>query len=285
MLMKYKNTSILIFLFIVSLLISSCKENDTPSEPQTPHFEAEGLIIQDATKKIIFAVFQGNLLKDFNGNKLMDTLIAPLNALSDHYSVKFLDANKNIINPPADDDHSFGYDITDKTILQIIQDDPKDYAFHLKGLKSGTTTIELRVNHNGHPDFKTPKIPVKVIVDTTKHGEPVGVILSYEENGLEIVNATDKISNKNIVIPKDTTDHIKIEFYDANGKKFQPEYPLHNFTLEILDNTIVSYIKEADEPWVLRFVGKKLGQTQFKIKLLVNGVAEFTTANINIEVR
>ncbi len=284
--MLFKNKyPFILALIILSMFISSCKENSNPTEPQTPHFEAEGLIIQDATKKIIFAVFQGNILKDFGGNKLLDTLIAPLNVLSDHYSVKFLDANKNIINPPTDNDHSFGYDITDKTMLQIIQDDPKDYAFHLKGLKLGVTTIELRVNHNGHPDFKTPKIPVKVIVDTTRHGEPVGVILSYEENGVELVNASDKSFNKNVVIPKDTTEHIKIEFYDENGKKFQPEYPLHNFTIEILDNTLVSYIKEADEPLVLRFIGKKLGQTQFKLKLLVNGVAEFTTANINIEVR
>jgi hypothetical protein len=283
--MFQKNILKLVLFIFVLFLLNGCKEDSNPSTPQTPHFEAEGLIIQDATKKIIFAVHQGIILREYNGQILQDTLVAPLNALSDHFSVKFLDANKNIINPPTDSDHSLGFNITDKSILSVVQDDPKEYAFHLKGLKEGKTTIEFLVNHMGHSDFRTPKIPVKVVVDTTKHGEPIAVLFSYEENNQQLASATTNSTTGKITLKlRDTTEHIKIEFLDENNKKFQPEYPLHNFELVFDDNTIATFIREADEPWVVRFIGKKIGTTKFQFKLIVNGNAEFVSSKINVEV-
>lgn len=284
--MQYLRYIVLIIFIPLITFFIGCKEDSNPTTPQTPHFEAEGLVIQDVTKKVIFAVYQGKVLREFNGIMLMDTLIAPLNALSDHYDVKFLNDKKEIIAAPSDKDHTFGFSIDDKSILDIYQHTQGEFAFHLKGLKIGKTTVEFMINHLGHADFKTPKIPVKVILDTTKHGEPVGVLLSYEESGQLLANATLSNSTGTISVRlNDTTDHIKIQFYDANNIKFQPDPTIHDFDIVFDDGTVSSYIKQAGEPWVCRFIGKKVGTTYFTLKLKHQGEVKFTFAKIKIEVK
>lgn len=284
--MQYSKYSALAIIIIISIFFTGCKEDSNPTTPQTPHFEAEGLVIQDVTKKIFFAVYQGQILKEFNGIRLQDTLVAPLNALSDHYDVKFLNDKKEIISAPTDKDHTFGFSIDDKSVLDIYQHTVGEFAFHLKGLKIGKTNIVLMINHLGHADFKTPKIPVKVILDTTKHGEPIGVLLSYEESGQLIANATLSNSTGTISVKlNDTTDHIKIQFYDANNIKFQPDPSIHSFDIVFDDATVSSFIKEADEPWVCRFIGKKVGTTYLTLKLKHQNEVKYTFAKVKIEVK
>ncbi|MCU0344187.1 MAG: hypothetical protein MUF28_10270 [Ignavibacterium sp.] len=219
---------IFLALLIIVISTSGCSDETDPVIPPSEHFEPEGWVIRDATTKPILVVWQGVIQTSWNSVPVPDTLYAPLNALSDHYTVKFLDINKNIINPPSDADHQFGWLITDPSKLSIIQDNPTDWAFHLKGLIIGTTTLELQVLHVGHVDVKTPKIPVIIREDTTAYGEPIGLRLSYEEEGTVLASATDMTSSGSLDVEKDSlTDHIEVEFYDDQNRFYQPEYPLH----------------------------------------------------------
>jgi len=222
----------------------------------------------------------------WNSGSVPDTLYAPLNALSDHYTVKFLDINKNIINPPVDTDHEFGWLITNTSMLEIIRDNPTDWAFHLKGLSNGTTSLELQVLHVGHVDVKTPKIPIIIQEDTTAYGEPIGLRLSYEEDGTVLATATDLTSTGSLDVQKDSlTDHIEIEFYDDLNRYFQPEYPLHTLDYTIANPTIVQILPESGEPWVIRVKGLATGSTTVTFKLMVAGVAEFVSFPINVNVQ
>jgi len=124
-------------------------------------------VLRDASQRPILVVWQGYIQSAWLGNSIPDTLYAPLSALSDHFTVKFLDVNKGIMSPPVDADHEFGWLITDTTYLEIIRDNPTDWDFHLKGKKEGSTTLELQVLHLGHVDVRTPKIPVIIKEDTT----------------------------------------------------------------------------------------------------------------------
>ncbi len=289
--MNFRTRNIFIRLLLIGwmtilILINGCSSESDPLTAQSEHFDPEGWIIRDATTKPILVVWQGEILTEWNGKKISDTLFAPLNALSDHYSVKFLDAGKNIINAPADADHTFGWNITDTSYLSIVQDSPTDWAFHIKGKKEGFSSIEFLVKHAGHVDVRTPFIPVRILEDTTKYGEPVGLRISFEEDGTVLVNSNPGSSTGNLEVQLDsTTDHLEVEFHDANGKYFQPEYPLHSLNFEIGNATLAEILTDNNEPWVFRLKGIKKGSTYIKIKLMVNGSSEFTSSNITISVK
>lgn len=278
------------YLFILSVfslvIFNNCSDETNPVIPPSEHFEPEGWVVRDATTKPILVVWQGVIQTNWNSVDIPDTLYAPLNALSDHYTIKFLDLNKNIINPPTDSDHEFGWIVTDTAKLSIVRDNPTDWAFHLKGKALATTTLELQVLHVGHVDVKTPKIPVIIREDTTAYGEPVGLRLSLEDDGTILATADKNSSSGLIEVHKDSlTDHIEIEFYDTQNRFFQPEYPLHSLDFTVTDPSIVQILPESSEPWVIRVKGLATGSTTVTFKLLVNGVAEFISFPINVNVQ
>ena len=282
--LKYSYIVLILFLLVITTI--SCSDETDPVIPPTEHFEPEGWVIRDATTKPILVVWQGVIQTTWNSTVISDTLYAPLNALSDHYTIKFLDINKNIINPPADTDHEFGWLITNTSMLDIIRDNPTDWALHLKGLMNGTTSLELQVLHVGHVDVKTPKIPVIIREDTTAYGEPIGLRLSYELDGTVLATATNLTSTGSLDVQKDSlTDHIEVEFYDDLNRYFQPEYPLHNLDYTIANPTIVQIPPDASEPWVIRVKGLATGSTTVTFKLMVSGVAEFVSFPINVNVQ
>jgi hypothetical protein len=286
--MKNKIFSSLMLLFLLSQIIifNGCKEETNPVTPPSEHVEPEGWIIRDATAKPILVVWQGVIQTQWNSSAISDTLIAPLNALSDHYSIKFLDQNKNLFNPPTNTDYSFGWVIGDTSALSIVQDSPTDYAFHLKGKKEGKTTLVLQLRHLGHTDARTPEIPVIIQEDTTAHGEPIGIRISFEGDGTVLANATSTNSTGTIEINKDSTsDHIMIEFYDEHGHYFQPEYPLHALGYEMNPTGIFQFLPEAAEPWVFRIKGINVGTANLSIRLMVGSTAEFISFPIAIIVR
>lgn len=280
-----KNFYILLILSITVLTLIGCDESD-PVIPPSEHFELEGWIVRDATTKPILVVWQGVIQTSWNSNPVPDTLYAPLSALSDHFTIKFLDLNKNIINPPTDSDHKLSWLITDTSRLAVIQDSPTDWAFHLKGKNLGTTSLELQVLHLDHPDAKTPKIPVIIKEDTTAYGEPIGLRLSFEENGTFLASATTNSSNGSLEIQKESlSDHIEVEFFDSLNRYFQPEYPLHNLAYTISNPSVAEILPESGEPWVIRLKGLSIGTTTVIFKLIVSGNEEFVSFPINIVVQ
>lgn len=280
-----KYSCILLFTIILLPVFTSCSDETDPVIPPSEHFEPEGWVVRDATTKPILVVWQGIIQTSWNSTSVPDTLYAPLNALSDHFTVKFLDINKNIINPPTDADHQFSWLITDPSKLSIIQDSPADWAFHLKGLTIGTSTIELQVLHLGHVDVKTPKIPVIVREDTTAYGDPIGLRLSYED-GTVISTASRTTSTGSVDVEKDSlTDHIEIEFYDDQNRYYQPEYPLHTLDFTITNPSVIQVLPEAGEPWVIRVKGLSTGSTTVTFRLMVAGSAEFVSFPINVNVQ
>ena len=136
-----KYSYIVLIILVIVFTTPGCSDETDPVIPPTEHFEPEGWVIRDATTKPILVVWQGVIQTTWNSIAVPDTLYAPLNALSDHYTVKFLDMNKNIINPPADTDHGFGWLITNTSMLEIIRDNPTDWAFHLKAVSYTHLTL------------------------------------------------------------------------------------------------------------------------------------------------
>jgi hypothetical protein len=143
-----------IFIAIVLGFTISCSERD-PLEPHEEHFEASGLVLIKSGERF-FKVFQGEIVSE------MKVLEVPLGELTDHYSIKFLDDNGDEFDPPTDEDFSLDWEIDDENIAEVHQDEPGEWEFHLKGLIEGTTTFEIRVLHDDHFGFRTPKLPIEV---------------------------------------------------------------------------------------------------------------------------
>ena len=145
-------------IFVPALIINGCGEENVTT-PQSEHFEPAGLFIlpEGSTSDTLLSVFNTVVRQG-------DTLKAPYNTFSVRREVFFWDENKNVITMPADGSHTLGFAINDSSVIEIQMDNPNDNAFRLKGITQpgDTASIQLKVFHQGHSDFTTPFVPVKV---------------------------------------------------------------------------------------------------------------------------
>lgn len=142
-----------LFMLLLSFKIISCSK-DEPLSPSEDHFEAEGMIFFESGIKIA-EIFRG---------VTQDTFFVPLGNMTAHIEVKFLSPERNLLDPPNPKKKPLSWTISDTSIVSVYQhaDDQGSYEFHLQGKKVGVTDIEFFVLHEGHPDFRSGKIPVKV---------------------------------------------------------------------------------------------------------------------------
>jgi len=153
--LKKKSFVLLLSVLSAVFVFSSCSDDD-PVEPLEDHFEAIGTIVYDATGAVAASILRG--VTD-------DTLYAPNGDLSDHFTVKFYNENEEIIDPPVgEEDHYLGFEVGDATVVETYQHSGEegDYEFHLRGLKAGTTSLELFIYHVDHKDYRSGSIPVVV---------------------------------------------------------------------------------------------------------------------------
>ncbi len=143
---------------ILFLLMTDCgNEKRNPIAPQHDHFNAEGIVLIDSGVRF-FRMFRGQI--DTAVGKV-DTLIVPI-GLTSHWEIKFLDDNETEIDPPGNINKRFGWAIADPSLLEVYQHEDDEWEFHLRGKKEGDTSIEFRVIHNDHTDFRTLPIPVSI---------------------------------------------------------------------------------------------------------------------------
>ncbi|MFN3871952.1 MAG: hypothetical protein ACK4R9_03015 [Ignavibacterium sp.] len=150
-----KSRKIIVFFFTLTtltLFLSSCK--DDPLEPDMDHFEAEGLVLYQSGIKVA-EIFRG---------VTQDTLFAVEGQRTSHFEVKFYNANKQELDPPDHTKQPFAWEIQDTSIVGTWQHPGEEgsYEFHLEGKRVGVTQIEFFIMHEGHADFRSGKIPVKV---------------------------------------------------------------------------------------------------------------------------
>jgi hypothetical protein len=151
--MLSKILSKVLVIFLLSFALISCSK-DEPLSPAEDHFEAEGMIFFESGIKIA-EIFRG---------VTQDTFFVPLGSMTSHIEVKFLSPERNVINPPDYKKKPLSWSISDTSIVSLVQHPGEEgsYEFHLQGRKEGITEIEFFVLHEGHPDFRSGKIPVRV---------------------------------------------------------------------------------------------------------------------------
>jgi hypothetical protein len=139
-------TSLFLLFFI------SC--SDDPVTPQEDHFEAEGMVFYQSGIKIA-EIFRG---------VTQDTLSIGASVEGPHTDIKFYNSNKVEIDPPDYTKQPLAWELADTIFAEIEQHAGEEgsYEFHLVGKVAGITTVEFFIMHEGHADFRSGKIPVKV---------------------------------------------------------------------------------------------------------------------------
>lgn len=145
-------------IIVPALIINGCGE-DSVTTPQSEHFEPAGLFIlpDGSSTDTLLSVFNAVV-------RTGDTLKAPFNVLSAHLNVFFWDDSRNLITPPNDGSNTLGFTLFNSAVIETQMDNPNDWAFRLKGLSLSpdTTSMQIKILHQGHADFTTPYVPVKV---------------------------------------------------------------------------------------------------------------------------
>ncbi len=149
-----KNILRTLVIALLAFSVISCSEDDPVSE-QHDHAEADGLVLKSGSD-IVMRIDEG----EFDTNYLSKISLKEGEAMSD-LEVFFLDHDGDEFQTD-DEDKSLGWIIDDETILQLTPKTDNKWMFDLEALKEGTTDLEIRILHNDHPDFKSPKIPVEV---------------------------------------------------------------------------------------------------------------------------
>lgn len=267
----------LVFALLIFTLISftACDKNDDPVTSQEDHFEAIGMMFRTSGIEV------ASILRGVT----TDTLKGPEGAIGDALDITFFDENENEIAPPSNP--ALSWEIDDPSIFEIWQHPGEEggFEFHVKGLKEGESHIEFFIMHEGHSDFRSGKIPVKIEHVDGAYGEPVGLIIFDEESGNQVakVNSDASVVGNSSLLNGTTTDHLVVKFFDENNIEFQPPAPEHGIQLTISDTNIASITgQDSAEPYAFKIEGKSAGTTQLAIALLHNGSVEKTFANISI---
>ena len=275
-----KQLALLVLLLIAVtpvLYLNGCGE-DSVTTPQSEHFEPAGLfIIPEGSSDTILQVFNGVV-------RAGDTLKAPLNILSTHWEVSFWDENKNVLTPPSDGDHALGFTIRDASVVETEMDSPTDWAFHLKGLSLSpdTTSMQIKILHEGHSDFTTPFIPVKV--DPCEIPDPAGfVVIDTVTNQIVARDSAGIQTGDTITINVgSSTNRLKIFWLDKEGERFQP---CTAYTLSANANPtgIANFTNKPGE-FSFKIEGIAAGTTLISIRLFRDANLVYGTRNIPVRV-
>lgn len=161
-------------LFASILWLNGCGEDSSPTAAAEEHYEAEGILLVKDGQTVLKA-FKGKVDSTVS-QKLVLTI-----GESARYQIQFLNSDGAVIEEPGHEEHSgeteeehdhgFGYEITNTQILSLTRgEDYDEWEFSLLGLTPGNTWLELQVLHVDHVDFRTPKIPVSVVVSAALAG-------------------------------------------------------------------------------------------------------------------
>ncbi len=143
------------FIYVALLFFNGCNDELDPLSPREDHFEAIGMLVYDASGKQVAKILRG---------VTADTLKGISGVTSDHFKVKFYNEQEKVIDAPNDTQLKFNFVVDDKSIATIWQHPGEEggFEFHIKGVKVGKTHVEFFIEHEGHNDFRTGKMPLQI---------------------------------------------------------------------------------------------------------------------------
>jgi hypothetical protein len=149
----------LMLIALLFVLLSGCKESN-PVE-QEEHFEPEGWLFENLNEIPVLVVWRAEIQSEWNNNSLSNRFTVGIND-SVLIKTRFLDSSGLIMEYPQDQEYSLGWLLANNIYADISPDPVDRWSFWLRGVSSGSTTVEMRVLHGGHADVITPLISIDV---------------------------------------------------------------------------------------------------------------------------
>jgi len=143
-------TFIILIGFVAGATLVACSSNPV-DEDDHDHAEAEGLVLEINGVNVV-TVSQGNV---------SGQITVANGASTGHISVEFLDhSGQHLHMDELGAEFSMSWTIVDISIVDVEQ--VSRWVIRIRGKATGSTSIELMLNHGEHADFRTPPIPVEV---------------------------------------------------------------------------------------------------------------------------
>ncbi len=159
------------------LFTTGCEDDDHDHDHDEDHTDTDGFVLEhDGTEH--YRQFQGVITTPDGSGELAVTVGGDL-----ELSVHFLDDDGNEIEhseEEGEEDHEDGLEVTvaDASIAHVEVEahdedggddhdhDEHEMAIHVEGISAGSTTFTLALMHDGHSDFTS--LPVAVRVTATQ---------------------------------------------------------------------------------------------------------------------
>ena len=143
-----------LLIFVVAIFLSSCSEDD-PVEHHEEHFEADGIILYLDSEEYL-RIYQGQIESERTSFEMTNSETLGI------FTMKFIDDHGDLIDPPDDLDKNLSIQIDDEGIASYTIDSNNRWGFSITAISIGVTQIEIRVQHEDHFGFRTPKIDLNV---------------------------------------------------------------------------------------------------------------------------
>lgn len=264
-----------LFALVITVIFSvvGCDDDDNNDEDIGEHIMPWGFVLYDSGVEVV-RYFKGTYTGEIEVHE---------SGMTGHIAVHFLDAD-SVKFDPADEPgmneghHHLEITIQDTSIAGLYRHDQgggEDWGFHITGEAVGQTGLHLSLRHEDHYGFQMPSdvwIPIHVEHESGgEHGPPVGLVVKEEDSGTILATATAATVTGEIIAPiGDHTDHLVVEFFDAENRYFQPGVPVHSLMGTVADSTIAQFESHADdgEPWSFWIIGEQAGQTTLELDLM-----------------
>lgn len=155
-----KNKAFIAILAVVlaALSFSSCSEKSVT--PVSPHEEAAGVaIFKDSA--LVFRIFNAQIDTNYANELLLDSGNKSLLFFS------FIGEDGKIMQS-VEDEVSFAMTVEDTSLVKFDkldrsgQNAANSFVYYATGQKVGSTGLTIRLDHEGHADFTTPKFTIRV---------------------------------------------------------------------------------------------------------------------------
>lgn len=279
--LKMQRSPLLFAAAAVAVVLAGCGKED-PITPQEEHYEAEGLVLLDSGQRF-FRYFQGRI---DSGDGRAEALEVTHGEVTSKWSIRFLDGDGNEMAPPTGEGFTFTWEIEDKSIVEVVHE-AGEFAFALRGLEDGETTIKLQISHEGHVDFTTLPLPVHVVGEFEAEGLVIiesGVRFFRYFQG-EIDSDEGRVSE--LTAPIGLTPHWRIAFLDEHGEELDPpDDSEFAFGWTIADTDILEvHQDEGDEgSFDFHLRGLHEGETTIVFEVRHEGHVDYRTEPIPVHV-
>jgi hypothetical protein len=266
----------------LGLLLAGCSDNpvDTNDQPVCDHIDADGLVIEhehdhDHEKELETLAYQWQ-------GTVTGELELHEGEIMAGVQITFLDADSTrIVVDPACVDHSLAWEIGDTNIVQAMGHGDEPWALDLEPREHGETTIRFRVMHGDHADFTSQAFAVHVHEGGHEHAEAEGLIL--RRAGADLVTVWQgAVTGSLEVAAGGESLPIDVIFLDHDQDEFTPHGEEYTMGLGV-DNSVVASLTPTGD-WQFTLGGVSEGTTSITVSILHDGHADFTSADIDVNV-